>query len=296
MKKEYFWHQQPARLITLAGQTLPYEQISEPRQKSERRHADFFDVVSSLLKINTPQQFCAWTQNELQWVFPHGVLACGIGQVKRNGVDIKHVLTCNLPKEHFHVLHQPRGLAASPILARWARTKRPVLFEMGANSNTSPWLESFLQFQLDNLAAHGLCDSSSRNASYFSFSKIPGNLTERHAALLELLVPHMHIALTRALSTTEKNLRKPKLEQSCITSRQKEILQWMVTGKTNWEIAQVLHISEHTIKNHVQHILIRLKVNTRAQAVAKAINLKIINSEMINSNSIGRMVAKNKLS
>ncbi len=70
----------------------------------------------------------------------------------------------------------------------------------------------------------------------------------------------------------------------------------MVTGKTNWEIAQVLHISEHTIKNHVQHILIRLKVNTRAQAVAKAINLKIINSEMINSNSIGRMVAKNKLS
>ena len=47
--------------------------------------------------------------------------------------------------------------------------------------------------------------------------------------------------------------------------------QWLGTGKTNWEIAQVLRISEHTVKNHVQRILIKLKVNSRAQAVAKGL-------------------------
>jgi DNA-binding CsgD family transcriptional regulator len=53
-----------------------------------------------------------------------------------------------------------------------------------------------------------------------------------------------------------------------LTPREQEVWQWLCLGKTNWEIAQVLHLSESTIKNHVQRILNKLNVNTRAQAVA----------------------------
>jgi DNA-binding NarL/FixJ family response regulator len=53
----------------------------------------------------------------------------------------------------------------------------------------------------------------------------------------------------------------------------------MSSGKSNWEIAQVVGLSESTIKNHVHHILGKLHSATRAQAVAKAINLKLINSK-----------------
>lgn len=254
---------------------------------SERMCAEFFEVVESLLAVNTPQQFCVWSQSELQRVFPHGMLVCGIGRIEAQGVDIRHILSCNFPQEYIQTLQQPGGLTASPILAQWVKTMRPVLFEMTAKSKMSAWLENFQRYGLGNLAAHGLCDLNSRAASYFSFSQIPGKLTPHHAHLLELLVPHLHVALTRAFSAAKRKPRKITIHQPSLTGREKEILQWLGTGKTSWEIAQVLHISENTVKNHVQHVLTRLKVNTRAQAVAKAINLKLIHSKFALALGIG---------
>jgi len=60
-----------------------------------------------------------------------------------------------------------------------------------------------------------------------------------------------------------------------ITDRETEILRHVQAGKTNQEIAQLLHISPLTVKNHIQKILHKLDVNNRAHAVAKAMALKI---------------------
>jgi DNA-binding CsgD family transcriptional regulator len=54
------------------------------------------------------------------------------------------------------------------------------------------------------------------------------------------------------------------------------ILKWLGYSKTNREIAQELSISEATVKNHIHHILAKLNVNTRTQAVTKAIKLKLM--------------------
>jgi len=113
----------------------------------------------------------------------------------------------------------------------------------------------------------------SRTTSYFVFARVPDRLTHRHANLLEMLVPHLHTALIRALNGAKNESLAPKTILPVLTEREHEILQWLGSGKTNWEIAQVLHISEYTVKNHVQNILIKLKVNTRAQAVAKGLFL-----------------------
>ena len=55
---------------------------------------------------------------------------------------------------------------------------------------------------------------------------------------------------------------------SPITPRQTQILQYIAEGKTNKEIANNLGTSEHTIKNQVSSILLRLNANDRAHAVA----------------------------
>lgn len=248
------------------------------RARSGRRFCDgFLEVVASLRAVHTPPQFCAWTRRELQRIFPHGMLACGVGQIEPRGARIRHVLTCNFPRKYLQTLRQRNGAIASPLLARWRETGQPVLFEAAAQSNgASPWLENFRRYGLHNLAAHGLCDMNRRTASYFSFSRIPGDLTPRHAELLELLVPHLHVALIRALGAVETKPSRPPAAPPKLTAREKEILHWLCLGKTNWEIAQVLNLSEATVKNHVHHILVRLKVNTRAQAVATAMSLKLI--------------------
>ena len=56
-----------------------------------------------------------------------------------------------------------------------------------------------------------------------------------------------------------------------LTERELEILQQIVDGHTNKEIAQTLFISEKTVKNHVTNILRKLDLSDRTQAAVYAI-------------------------
>lgn len=56
-----------------------------------------------------------------------------------------------------------------------------------------------------------------------------------------------------------------------LTSRELEILQLIVDGHTNKEIASHLFISEKTVKNHVTNILRKLDLSDRTQAAVYAI-------------------------
>ncbi|MBE9205105.1 response regulator transcription factor [Nostoc sp. LEGE 06077] len=61
-----------------------------------------------------------------------------------------------------------------------------------------------------------------------------------------------------------------------LSSRELEVIRLMSTGKTNQEIAAVLQISEGTVKYHVNHILSKLGVSDRIQAVITALKRGIV--------------------
>lgn len=61
-----------------------------------------------------------------------------------------------------------------------------------------------------------------------------------------------------------------------LTERETEILRLMAGGYSNREIANSLHITEGTIKNHVSNILSKLGVRDRTRAVLKAFELKLV--------------------
>jgi DNA-binding CsgD family transcriptional regulator len=54
---------------------------------------------------------------------------------------------------------------------------------------------------------------------------------------------------------------------SALSARELEIMQWVRMGKTNSEIAMILHLSTFTVKNHMRRIYKKLDVLNRAQAV-----------------------------
>jgi DNA-binding NarL/FixJ family response regulator len=56
-----------------------------------------------------------------------------------------------------------------------------------------------------------------------------------------------------------------------LTQREKEILALIAAGKTNQEIAELLHIATGTVRVHVHAILQKLKVRDRTQAAVLAI-------------------------
>jgi DNA-binding NarL/FixJ family response regulator len=63
---------------------------------------------------------------------------------------------------------------------------------------------------------------------------------------------------------------------SPLTPRETEILNYMAQGYLNKQIADVLNVSEQTIKNHITSILRKLNANARTQAVIVAIKKGLI--------------------
>jgi DNA-binding NarL/FixJ family response regulator len=61
-----------------------------------------------------------------------------------------------------------------------------------------------------------------------------------------------------------------------LTDREVEILGLLATGQSNRELAKRLFVSEATVKSHLSHIYTKLGVDTRAAAVARAIEQRII--------------------
>lgn len=61
-----------------------------------------------------------------------------------------------------------------------------------------------------------------------------------------------------------------------LTQRESEVLRQLAFGLTNKEIAQALHISYETVKEHVQHILRKIGVTDRTQAAVWAVRKGLV--------------------
>lgn len=57
-----------------------------------------------------------------------------------------------------------------------------------------------------------------------------------------------------------------------LTSRELEVLNCLVEGRSNTEISTSLHISENTVRRHVSSVLAKLQVKNRTQATHYAIS------------------------
>ena len=56
-----------------------------------------------------------------------------------------------------------------------------------------------------------------------------------------------------------------------LTSREAEVLLWLSRGKSNREIGEILHISPRTVNKHLEQIFVKLGVENRASAAARAV-------------------------
>ncbi|SEA83735.1 regulatory protein, luxR family [Thalassobacillus cyri] len=67
-------------------------------------------------------------------------------------------------------------------------------------------------------------------------------------------------------------------EQMNLSPREQEVLELVIKGLNNREIAEKLYISGHTVKNHVTKIFQKLEVPDRAHAISKVYQLKYQNN------------------
>ena len=61
-----------------------------------------------------------------------------------------------------------------------------------------------------------------------------------------------------------------------LTEREQEVLQLVIQGHSNQQIAEALFISIATVKAHISNILSKLQVSSRAEVIAYAIKHKLV--------------------
>jgi DNA-binding NarL/FixJ family response regulator len=71
----------------------------------------------------------------------------------------------------------------------------------------------------------------------------------------------------------------PPKELDGLSEREREVFRLMARGLSNGEIAQELYISETTVKTHVTHILQKLNLRDRVQAVVLAYQTGIFEAD-----------------
>ena len=83
-----------------------------------------------------------------------------------------------------------------------------------------------------------------------------------------LFAPSVTRRLIEEFSRRTEPAAPPRLDE--LTARELEVLRLVARGLTNGEIAATLVVSEHTVKTHVAHLLRKLDLRDRTQAVVTA--------------------------
>jgi DNA-binding NarL/FixJ family response regulator len=83
-----------------------------------------------------------------------------------------------------------------------------------------------------------------------------------------LVAPELAGMLLRRI---RRGRSEPEAPRPRLTDREREVLELMVEGYDNAEIAKTLYISQNTVKNHVASILFKLEVDNRVQAAVRAV-------------------------
>ncbi len=78
-----------------------------------------------------------------------------------------------------------------------------------------------------------------------------------------------HIFMDGFIRNSRNNLSK-------LTVRELEVLEYIVQGNSNREIADALYISEKTVKNHLSSIFRKIEVFDRTQAAMYAVKNKLV--------------------
>jgi NarL family two-component system response regulator LiaR len=72
-----------------------------------------------------------------------------------------------------------------------------------------------------------------------------------------------------------RKIQAPTMSES-LTEREMEVLRLLAQGQSNKDIARQLQVVEDTVKTHVRHILAKLGVQSRTQAVLSAARLGLV--------------------
>lgn len=214
----------------------------------------------------------------LKALMHHEIMICGTGFYLENGGYGHQYHSRGFPEAYFWDLRQPDGSIDSPLMREWRVSRKPAYFQSGRDDHRYPaeWVAIFNKYDLRNTVGHAMLDRGGKVGSTFIFARLAEKVGPAHCELLEQITPSLCLALSRGLPPPEEEKVFPGAAQLLLSRKQREILEWVHLGKTNWEISKILGITEDTVKYHMNQAMMKLDTKTRAQAIGRALEVGLI--------------------
>lgn len=241
--------------------------------------AMMLEVLAQAARTNTREDFDQLVLGPLKALLGYEYMMYGTGFLTDDGCYTHKLHNYGYPLDYFFELEQADGTVDSPLMKQWRDTMKPVYFQSGrddANFSAS-WIEVFNRYDLRNTLGNAMYDRHGKVASFFIFARLQGEVGPEHAHILELITPNLCAAIARVLESSKgEQFRFAGAVQKVFSAKQMDVLGWLYHGKTNSEIAQILDMNEETVKYHVEQLMKKLKVSSRTQVVAKAVEYGLI--------------------
>jgi transcriptional regulator EpsA len=244
-------------------------------------HGDLLRVLESAPAIRHRGDLFLWVQGQLQALVPHGLLFCLVFQ--EDGQLLYHDCLQGLPidPDVLDRLGRPDGGFVMRLAKHCLSGECEAgMLDVPATPDCTidaALVAEWAGFHLGPLIYHGsgaLADGSQAIFVFIGLEQLP---TEMQVDLIRLVIPQIYIGFSRARRHAVLAAGKPAATDDGpeLTGRQLEIMRWVKLGKTNYEIARILEISELTVKNHMQKVFKKLGVNNRVQAIARVMERKL---------------------
>lgn len=226
------------------------------------------EVIHRSLSIRKHFDFFRWLQADLRPWVPHDLLVAAWGDFAAGRLSFD--VSSNLPGMRTRSVCRDCAIAElmDALFWRWIKAgeTRFDISPLSSLCESLPGADSCLARWdgLRSVVVHGMRDRRGGHDCLYAFfaDALP---PESGRPALDLLLPFIDGALRRV-----EHLPAVSLDDAVpISLREKEIMAWLMAGKTNDEIGLILGISSYTVKNHLKRIYRKLGVFSRAQAVAR---------------------------
>ena len=258
-------------------------------------------TVETAGAVQSRKKFFVWVQLQLLGLIPHELLICGAYRRRSLGVVFDTFQYIVISPELLGLIADPSGGLTRVISDAWvAGDGKPLRAKLAdLKGDALPGVQA-LQRELGyrELLVHGVArpERPQEIESLFIFGgPVEAEGSDRRLICLDLVLPHLHRVWQRVIAF-EQEFLKPAARATvpnqaihevfrpvanALTAREVQVLEYVREGSSNQQVAAALTISPLTVKNHIQKILRKLGASNRAQAVARAMSLGLLDAQLV---------------
>lgn len=227
--------------------------------------------ISDLQQADTPGAIC---EKLLDVTSAFGLTALMAGTVPQPGTpkgkQKDHVLLCDWPIEWLERYVARNYVDHDPIVTRMKQLQAPFQWrdaasEVKIDRDGEVVMGDAGEFKLKDGLAFPLVTLDGQ----IVMVSLGGEQIEMSGLEFGMISLVSGFAIGRAMQLHAGTVRT--IDHVDLTPRELECLKWASAGKSEWEISQILGISEHTSEKHLLNAKTKLGAVNRVQAVAEAI-------------------------